>query len=65
MAEAKTIYCPRCGRHVGYYDGRQTMNVIGNCHNCNKRVIYVVAENKIIIKGKPPRLCSSGLIYWG
>ena len=64
MAEPKTIYCPNCGRKVGMYDGRSTINFITNCRKCYKRVIYHVDTKKTEIKDIPPRNCSSGLTFY-
>lgn len=63
MAEAKIIYCPRCGRKVATYDGRSTINVIANCKKCRKRVVYYVDTKKAEIKPIPPRNCSSGKTF--
>lgn len=63
MAEAKTIYCPRCKRRVAVYDGRSTINVIARCKKCQKRVVYFVETGKIEIKPVPPRATSSGVTY--
>ena len=64
MAEPKTIYCPRCGRRVGQWDGRSSINVITNCRKCQKRVVYNVDTGETEIKKIPPRQCSSGLRFY-
>ena len=59
----KTIYCPKCHRKVGTYDGRSTMNKICKCKKCNKRVVYHAIERKTEIKPIPLRNCSSGMTF--
>lgn len=63
MFEQKTIYCQRCGRKVGTYDGRSTINRIFSCRKCNKRVIYHVDTGETEIKDVLPRNCSSGMTF--
>lgn len=64
MSEPKTIYCPNCGRKVGTYDGRSTLNHISKCIKCNKRVVYHVDTKKTEIKNIPPRTTSSGTRFY-
>lgn len=64
MAEPKTIYCPGCGRKVGIYDGRSTINHITRCRKCNKHVIYDINTGKIEMKNIPPRNTSSGMTFY-
>lgn len=64
MKEPKTIYCPSCGRKVGTYDGRSTINQIVNCKKCRKRVVYHVGNGVTEIKPIPPRNCSSGVTFY-
>lgn len=59
----KTIYCPRCNRKVGTWDGRSTINIVAKCNKCKKRVVYHVDTGKTEIKPIPPRNCSSGMIF--
>lgn len=59
----KTIYCPKCGRKVGVYDGRSTINKICRCKNCNKRIVYHVDTRETEIKRIPKRSCSSGITF--
>lgn len=33
------IYCPKCKRCIGYWDGKSKINNIRICHYCNKRII--------------------------
>lgn len=63
MAEAKTIYCPCCGRRVSHHDGRSTINVIARCKKCRKRVVYHVDTGETEIKPIPPRTTSSGMTF--
>lgn len=59
----KTIYCPKCGRKVGTYDGRSTINKICRCKKCNKRIVYHVDTGETEIKNIPKRNCSSGMTF--
>lgn len=64
MQEKKRIYCQRCHRAVATYDGRSTINVIANCKQCKKRVVYHVDTGETEIKPIPPRNCSSGMTFY-
>lgn len=64
MAESKTIYCPKCGRKITCYDGKQTINPMGKCRKCNKLVVYDIVADKVLIKKLPERTCSSGLTFY-
>nr|DAH75167.1 MAG TPA: pre-60S ribosomal subunit biogenesis, Nmd3, peptidyl transferase.5A [Caudoviricetes sp.] len=59
----ETIYCPKCHRKVGTYDGRSTMNKICKCKKCNKLVVYHAIGRKTEIKPIPLRNCSSGMTF--
>lgn len=59
----KTIYCPKCGRKVGTYDGRSTIDKICRCKKCNKRIVYHVDTGETEIKNIPKRNCSSGMTF--
>lgn len=63
MRKPKKIYCTKCGRRVGTWDGKSTINVICKCKKCNKRIIYHVANGVTEIKDVPPRTQSSGLNF--
>lgn len=60
MAETQKIYCPKCSHRVGAWDGRSKINVIVNCKNCNKRVIFDVETKETIVKDIPLRATSGG-----
>lgn len=64
MAEPKTIYCPKCGRKVATWDGRQTINIVKKCNKCNKLVIFNIEKQKTEIKEIPPRTSSSGMRFY-
>lgn len=64
MAEPKIIYCPRCGRRVGQWDGRSSINVVAKCKKCMKRVVYHIDTKETEIKNIPPRQCSSGIRFY-
>lgn len=61
--QTKTIYCPRCHRKVGTYDGRSTTDKICLCRNCRRRVIYRVKTRETEIKKIPERNTSSGMTF--
>lgn len=63
MRKPKIIYCKKCGRRVGTWDGKSTINVICKCKNCNKRIVYHVENGVTEIKDVPPRQSSSGLNF--
>lgn len=65
MKKYKTvdIHCPICGRYVGQYDGRSTINFIGRCGKCRKRVIYHIDTGETEVKDIPKRNCSSGMTF--
>lgn len=62
--EYTTIYCPKCGRKVGIWDGRATINHISECKKCKKLVIYHVDTGKTEIKNIPPRTTSGGMRFY-
>lgn len=57
------IFCPQCKGYVGAYDGRSTMNFIGRCGKCRKRVIYRIDTGETEVKNIPKRNCSSGVTF--
>lgn len=59
----KIIYCPRCNRKVGTWDGRSTINIVSKCNKCKKQVVYHVNTGETEIKPIPPRNCSSGMTF--
>ena len=63
MAEQKTIYCPRCGRKVGTWDGKSTMNPFFRCKKCKKQVVYHIDSGVSEIKKLPQRNTSSGMSF--
>ena len=60
----KTIYCPKCGRKVGIYDGKSTVHKIAKCKKCDKLVVYNVDTGKTKVTKVPERNCSSGMIKY-
>lgn len=64
MAEPKTIYCPKCGRVVCHYDGRQTINPRGKCKKCGKLAVYHIDTDEVELKPVPQRNCSSGRAFY-
>lgn len=63
MSNPKTIYCPKCNRKTGTWDGKSTINVICVCRNCNKQVIYHVDNGITEVKDRKPRPNSSSVIF--
>ena len=59
----KTIYCPKCGRKCGTYDGRSTIDKVCRCKKCNKRIVYHVDTGEVERKNIHERNCSSGMIF--
>lgn len=64
MAEAKTIYCPRCHRTVCHYDGRQEINPRAKCRKCGKLIIYNIKKDEVIVKQVPERDQGSGMVIY-
>ena len=64
MGEPKSILCPQCGRKVGTYDGRATVNITALCEKCRKTVVYMPATDETIIRPLPERTSSSGKFGW-
>ena len=62
MAEKK-IYCPICGRKVGTYDGKSTINKVMDCRKYNKRIVYHVKTDEVEVKKIPIRNSSSGVTF--
>ena len=65
MKETKpvTVYCPKCGRRVGEYDGKSSINLIAKCKHCRKQVIYNIETKETILKPLPARTTSGGLTF--
>ena len=63
MKEQKVIYCPKCGRKVGTYDGKSSINVITRCKHCRKEVVYYIGTQETKIKPLPQRQTSSGITF--
>lgn len=61
--DGKKIYCPQCGRKIGTYDGKSTINKIMDCRNCHKRIIYHVKTDEVEVKKIPVRSSSSGITF--
>lgn len=60
--KSKTIYCPRCKRKVGAYDGRSTFTMTYSCRKCGKRISFNSEDDEIKIKDRPQREVSSGVM---
>ena len=63
MTKQKTIYCPKCGRKVGIWDGKSTMDIYFRCKKCKKQVIYHSCNGVLEIKKLPQRNTSSGMSF--
>lgn len=54
------IFCPKCHRKVGTYDGRSTIDFMARCKTCNKQVVYHIKTKEIEIKPLPLRNRNNG-----
>lgn len=63
MAEPVKVYCPKCNRYVGTYDGKASINLVTKCKNCRKQVIYDINTKETRIKPLPQRQTSSGMFF--
>ena len=63
MPNPKVMYCSKCKKRVGAWDGKSTIDVICKCTRCNKRIIYHVASGVTETKELPPRTSSSGVNF--
>ena len=63
MAESVVVYCPRCGRKVGTYDGKSSINFVTKCVKCQKQVVYDIKTKETRIKPLPKRQTSSGVTF--
>lgn len=63
MAKQKTIYCPRCRKEVGVWDGRSTIDIAFRCKKCKVQVIYRVDNGAVEVKKMPQRNTSSGMSF--
>ena len=61
---ACTIYCPKCGRKVGTYDGKSKINKSIMCKNCTLLVVYDVTAGQATTKPMPKRTQSSGKRFY-
>ena len=61
MSEPKTIYCPTCSRVVAHWDRKSSIDVVSQCRNCGKKIIYRVETGITEVKEKSQRKNSSGL----
>ena len=64
VGEPKKIYCPKCGRKAGVYNGHSTINYIAKCKKCKLLVEYNQNENRVRNEKEPERTCSSGKRYY-
>lgn len=63
MAKAKNINCPKCNKRVAKWDGKSTINIKTTCSNCKKQVVFLIEEQKTLLKPIPPRSSSSGITF--
>lgn len=59
----KTIYCPKCNRKVGIYDGKSMIDKEYGCHKCKKMVILRTEDMTIETAPWPKRTSASGMTY--
>ena len=60
----RNIYCPKCKRRLGTYDGKAETNKIIHCRDCNIRTVYDVKSRTTYISKIPPRATSSGKTFY-
>ena len=58
------IYCPKCGRKVGTYDGKSKINKSMKCNKCNRMVLFDVETKETKTKEIPKRTQSSGMRFY-
>ena len=58
------IYCPKCGRKVGSYDGKSQINKSMECKKCKKLVVFLVETGETKLKDIPKRTQSSGMRFY-
>ncbi len=63
MAKQVTVYCPRCKRKVGVYDGKSSINLITRCRKCRVQVVYDIKTGETRTKPLPQRQTSSGITF--
>jgi endogenous inhibitor of DNA gyrase (YacG/DUF329 family) len=63
MSEPKEVYCPKCGKKVGTYDGKASMNLVCRCNECRKKVVYDIKTGQTRVKPLPRRSTSSGVVF--
>lgn len=63
MAEPVKVYCPKCNRYVGTYDGKSSINLITRCRNCRIQVVYDIKTGETKTKPLPQRTTSSGVTF--
>ena len=64
MEKPKVIYCPQCNRKVATWDGKSSINIIVNCKNCSKQLVFRVDSGKIETKKMKKRTTSSGMTFY-
>lgn len=62
--ERRTVYCPKCGRKTGVWDGKSTINPIGKCSKCGRIVEYDILSGEAMFKDVPSRTCASGMRFY-
>ena len=58
-----TIYCPKCKRKVGTYDGRSTINKLCKCKHCNIGITYDINTLETRVRKLSERKTSSGVTF--
>ena len=62
--EPLKIYCPKCNRKLGVWDGRTSTEVIINCYRCYKRIIFHPKTKVVETKEIPQRNTASGKTFY-
>lgn len=60
----KEIYCPKCNKRLGKYDGKETDAKFYQfqCSNCNIRILYDLSAEQIEIKPVPYKITAFGKV---
>ena len=58
----KIIFCPKCNKRLGTYDGKETdMKFYQfHCANCNIRILYDLEKEEMEIKPSPYKITAFG-----
>ena len=61
---AGIIYCPKCNRKLGSYNGKGTIPKVIDCQNCKIRTVFDPQTGKTEVKPIPERATASGKTFY-